>query len=158
MSMMQHIAPASAGTMLLRAARNILGSPLIAPDGEPYPLCDRQAATYASHCVKFLAGERRILPLLLNNLSSFPLDWGLVMRDILVPNLDPDHRSQVAAICDAALIAEETRTSAVHRRSENYVTIKHFVGMVFSHLRHDYIGCIRGWEVIMATFTAEFLS
>lgn len=151
----RHITPAAAGTMLHRAARNVAGSPPTAPDGQAYPLADRQAATYAGNCVQFLGGEHRMLPLLFHNLPAYPLDRDLVLRDILLPHLVPGQRAQVSGICEAIVQAEENKLKAVNRRTENSVPIKHFVGMVFSHVRHDYIGCIKGWEA--SVYTVCFL-
>lgn len=148
-SMMRYIAPSTAAPMLLRAARNIMTSLQILPH-EHLNLSEEEAqsAAYASYCANMLlAGDERVLPYFITHTSCFPLDFGPVLLDSLVPLLHNRGQESLTDSCNSALAAEEEAARTVNRRSGSSGHVKYFIGMLFVHVKQSYMGCITGWEV-----------
>lgn len=148
-SMLRYIVPSPAAPMLLRAARNILGSLRMLPhDATDVSEAHCQAAMYASYCVNILfTNDDEDIHHLVNHLSDFPLDLGPVLYDTFAPLLQPRRAQVLMDDCKDAIASEETTGKPPKKRSGTSQHVKYFVGMVFEHARQGYLGCIKGWEV-----------
>lgn len=130
--------------MLLRAAQNILVS-LRLVTNEVMSSPDGQAAAYACNLVLTILMVGVSINSFIDHISDFPLDLGPVLRERLVPLVHWANREPVLSRCGAAVKAEEDAAKETKLRSET--SVQHFVGMVFHHAKHNYIGCVVGWEV-----------
>ena len=142
--MVQYISPCRSDQMLLRAAHNILVSLRLIPSNAMLS-SDGQAAAYACNIVLAIMMDGVSLNSFFDHISAFPLDIGPVLSDGLTSLVEPRNRESIYSRCEAALRAEEDAAKLTKLRSE--MSVQHFVGMVFQHAKHKYIGCIISWEV-----------
>lgn len=145
----EYTRPASAAAMLSRAANNLImfmryertyGQNMTSP----WSLETHEAAFYAMSCWVLMANQaEQFAPC---PPEAKPLDTVAVIVDGICPSLEPISRRIVSSRCDKMMEMDEARATEIHRRSM-YPHVKHFVGLTFRHARHNYVGCIFGWDV-----------
>lgn len=145
---MRFIRPASTASMVIRASRNILASFSFLPPIESISEGDLHTAFYAGLTVNLIfVNDRRYLLHIMKHIVHFPLDILSVLTDALAPGLSPPIQEQLLASCRAAHEDEDEAAASVTLRSKLSTHIKHFVGMIFRHVKYEYIGYIYGWGV-----------
>lgn len=145
----QYLSPCPAAPMLLRAARNILGSyRLLLPDSSTVPEADIRASINAALSIQLLlTNEPRFISPMIQHILLRPLDCATVLSNTLAPLLQPRAQEMLEAACKSVLKEEEEAAAVISLRSSATVQIKFFVGMVFEHIKFGYLGCIIRWEV-----------
>ncbi|PFH49695.1 hypothetical protein AMATHDRAFT_147095 [Amanita thiersii Skay4041] len=137
------LVPCEARPMLLRASRNILAAfqedvTLEYDDGHP--------AMLAAITIQLLLQvEPRFLIGLMAAIDIRPLDCVTLFLNKLSRFLSPGHRSLLERICDSILTSEADLAAFRGCRMDG-MNVKYFVGMIFKHVRFDYLGCIIGWD------------
>ncbi|KAF9245807.1 YccV-like-domain-containing protein [Melanogaster broomeanus] len=143
-SMLRYIRPASTASMVTRASRNIMSS-LSHP--EDVSEVDLHTALYVGLSVNLIfMNDWRHLVTIMKHIDRFPLDILAVLTDALAPGLNPSIRKQLLASCKAAHEDEDETAASVTLRSTLSTPIKHFVGMIFKHVRYEYTGYIYRWD------------
>ena len=144
----RYIQPANTASMVIRASRNILASFSFLPPTESVSQGDLHTAFYVGLTVNLIfMNDRRYLLNIMKHITHFPLDILSVLTDALAPGLSPPIQEQLLGSCKAAHEDEDETAASVTLRSRLSTPIKHFVGMIFRHVKYEYIGYIYGWEV-----------
>ncbi|KAJ7040436.1 YccV-like-domain-containing protein [Mycena alexandri] len=139
-NLLQYVSPCGASPMLLRAARNILSSFRMMPQG---PIA--QSALYAAVCIHLLlTNEIPLVAHMLSHVDLDPLHCSTFLAD-LQPLLRGGGQQLLETSCRNSLELEEQEASRVHPRTTQ-IQIAHYVGIVFKHRSHNYVGCIVGWD------------
>ncbi|KAF8445612.1 YccV-like-domain-containing protein [Boletus edulis BED1] len=139
--------PATTASMVVRASRNILASFSFLPPMEIISEGDLHTAYYVGLTVNLIfMNDRRYLLNIMKLITHFPLDILSVLTDALAPSLRPPIQAQLLANCKAAHEDEDEASASVTLRSKQSTRIQHFVGMIFRHVKYEYIGYIYGWE------------
>lgn len=150
---MDFISLSTAAPMLLRALRNIGSSLQINPYDLRGPDCE--AVIYAVFCAGLLLSDGPASNL--EFLSNFPLDLSL-LRNTLAPLLQSERKSHLESICDLAIEAEKAAAEVTNRPlGVSNKTVKYFVGLIFEHILHGYVGCITGWDVRLTSAASRFV-
>ncbi|KAJ7170052.1 YccV-like-domain-containing protein [Mycena filopes] len=134
--LVQYVSPCGAAPMLLRAARNVLSS---------FRIEASQSALYAAVCIHLLlTNETQLVSHMLSHVNLDPLYCSTFLAD-LPQLLQGGGQHLLETSCRQALELEEQQALIVHRRTSQ-VPIANYVGMIFKHRSHHYIGCIVGWD------------
>lgn len=146
--------PSPAGPMLLRAARNIVGSFHIMTQAEfdEISQTDYESASYAALCADLvMTNNGRALTHLVDPDWPTRLDVAPVLLDSVAPLLSTMNRSLLERRCRELLNDDEIpRGPSLYHESAKGV--KYFVGLFFTHVAYAYVGCVVGWEpTCMAT-------
>ncbi|KAG2155562.1 YccV-like-domain-containing protein [Suillus clintonianus] len=145
-SMLRYITPASSTSMLVRASRNVLASFSNFPAGA-VPEVVLHTAFYASLVVNVIfMNNHRYLLNIMKHINRFLLDLLPVLVDSLTPLLNPRLQEQLTTHCKAVMEDEKEAAATCHPRSVFTLNVKFFVGMVFKHAAHGYVGYIYGWD------------
>lgn len=140
-NLLQYVSPCGASPMLLRAARNILSSFRMLPMAQI-----AQSALYAAVCIHLLlTNEIPLVAHMLSHVDLDPLHCSTFLAD-LQPLLRGGGQQLLETSCRNSLELEEQEAVRVHPRTTQ-IQITHYVGMVFKHRSHNYVGCIVGWDV-----------
>jgi F-box protein 21 len=145
-SMVRWASPASSTSMLVRASRNILSSVYDFPAGT-VPETVQRTAFYVSLMINviFMNNSRYLLNII-KHINWFLLDLLPVLVDSLTPLLNPDLQEQLTTHCKAIMEDEKEVAITSHPRSALTQEVKFFVGMVFKHGAHGYVGYVYGWD------------
>lgn len=145
-SMLRWISPASSTSMLVRASRNVLASVYSFPAGA-VPEVVLHTAFYASLVVNVIfMNDHRYLLNIMKHINWFLLDLLPVLVDSLTPLLNPHLQEQLTTHCKAIMEDEKEAAATSHPRSALTREVKFFVGMVFKHATHGYVGYVYGWD------------
>ncbi|KAG1754890.1 YccV-like-domain-containing protein [Suillus paluster] len=145
-SMLRYITPASSESMLVRASRNVLASFSNFPEN-PVSEDVLHTAFYASLVVNVIfMNNHRYLSNIINHINRFLLDLLPVLVDSLTPLLNSRLQEQLTTHCKAVIEEEKEAAATSHPRSALTREVKFFVGMVFKHAAHRYVGYIYGWD------------
>lgn len=147
-SMLRWISPASSTSMLVRASRNVLASVYDFPVAAgAVPEVVLHTAFYASLVINviFLNNHRYLLNIM-KHINWFLLDLLPVLVDSLTPLLNPHLQEQLTTHCKAIMEDEKEAATTSHPRSTLTQRVKFFVGMVFKHAAHGYVGYVYGWD------------
>ncbi|KAG2076902.1 YccV-like-domain-containing protein, partial [Suillus decipiens] len=145
-SMLHWISPASSTSMLVRASRNVLASVYSFPAGA-VPEVVLHTAFYASLVVNVIfMHDHRYLLNIMSHIKWFLLDLLPVLVDSLTPLLNPRLQEQLTTHCKAIIEDEKEAAATSHPRSPLTREVKFFVGMVFKHAAHGYVGYVYGWD------------
>ncbi|KAG1757181.1 YccV-like-domain-containing protein [Suillus lakei] len=145
-SMLRYITPASSTSMLVRASRNVLASFSNFPAGA-VPEVVLHTAFYASLVVNVIfMNSHRYLLNIIKHINRFLLDLLPVLVDSLTPLLNQPLQEQLMMHCKAVMEDEKEAATTSHPRSAPAREVKFFVGMVFKHAAHGYVGYIYGWD------------
>ncbi|KAG1885502.1 YccV-like-domain-containing protein [Suillus subluteus] len=138
--------PASSTSMLVRASRNVLASVYDFPAG-PVPEVVLHTAFYASLVINVIfMNNHRYLLNIMKHLNWFLLDLLPVLVDSLTPLLNPHLQEQLTTQCKTIMEDEKEAATTSHPRSALTQEVKFFVGMVFKHAAHGYVGYVYGWD------------
>ncbi|KAG2062271.1 YccV-like-domain-containing protein [Suillus hirtellus] len=141
------ISSASSTSMLLRASRNVLASVNNFPAGAAAPEVELHTAIYASLMINAIfMNDRRYLLNIIKHINRFLLDLLPVLVDSLTPLLHPYLQEQLTTHCNAIMEDEKEAATTFHPRSALTREVKFFVGMVFKHAAHGYVGYVYGWD------------
>jgi F-box protein 21 len=148
-SMLRDFTPASSTAMLVRASRNVLVPFYNFPAGAgAVPEHMLHTAFYASLMVNVIfMNDRGHLLNIMKHINQFLLDLLPVLVDSLAPLLNSHLQEQLTAHCKAVIEDEQDAAATSHPRSALTREVKFFVGMVFKHAVHGYVGYICGWNV-----------
>lgn len=147
-SMLRDFTPASSTAMLVRASRNVLVPFYNFPAGAgAVPEHMLHTAFYASLVVNVIfMNDRGHLLNIMKHINQFLLDLLPVLVDSLAPLLNSHLQEQLTAHCKAVIEDEQDAAATSHPRSALTREVKFFVGMVFKHAVHGYVGYICGWN------------
>ncbi|KAG0707460.1 YccV-like-domain-containing protein [Suillus ampliporus] len=145
-SMIRYITPASSTSMLVRASRNVLASFSNFP-ANPVSEDVLHTAFYASLMVNVIfMNNHRYLLNIMKHINRFLLDLLPVLVDSLTPLLNSHLQEQLTKHCKAVMEDEKEAAATSHPRSTLIREMKFFVGMIFNHAAHGYVGYIYGWD------------
>ncbi|EIN13966.1 YccV-like-domain-containing protein [Punctularia strigosozonata HHB-11173 SS5] len=146
--------PATSGQMLLRAARNIIGSfhAFAGPTAEQISPISQSSAVYAGFAANSMMTPEDVqyAARVAAVSNSYPLDALAVMMDVFAPALHPEPRATVSRMVEQQVEEDRRDSTAVRRRSRLNTTIKYFVGAMFRHNKYEYDGVIVGWDPVCA--------
>ncbi|PCH33952.1 hypothetical protein WOLCODRAFT_160478 [Wolfiporia cocos MD-104 SS10] len=156
------IRPCSVGTILQRAANNIIVCVRWSQRYSQGYFTEKHAwCTYAASCILLLRLQNaQMLPQIMD---SKPLDALAVLRDALCPAVGPLTRTVMEAHSMNLVQTDEEFAQTVWNR-QTHPNICYFVGLVVQHKSTEYKGCIIGWhpfsytrEGLMATMERQRL-
>lgn len=148
-SMLHSITPASSTSMLVRASRNVL-VPFYNFRAGAGAVSEHMLHTafYASLVVDVIfMNDRGHIMNIMKHVDHFLLDLLPVLVDSLAPLLNLHLQEQLTAHCMAVMEVEKDAAATSHPRSALTREVKFFVGMVFKHAVHGYVGYVCGWDV-----------
>lgn len=145
----EYTRPATPDKMLARAYNNIImfmryervyaGNMSL-----PWSLEAHEAAYYATSCSMLLETQNAHFAPTIPDTK--PLDAIAVLLDGMCPALHPIPRASLTSTCYTILEEDEAHAKTVTLRSA-YPAVKFFVGLLFKHAVHQYVGSIYGWHV-----------
>ncbi|KAJ7597503.1 Hemimethylated DNA-binding protein YccV like-domain-containing protein [Mycena floridula] len=139
-AMLTWIRPSNAAQMLLRSARNMMTS--LHTSALPSDLT--RTTTFLTLSLHLLLDRRPghgLAEALVNHAQ--PLDCATCLPTSLSPALTDD---TLSLLCAKVIEDQIQLASNINLRSVQDPPIQYFVGMIFRHRLHNYLGCIMSWD------------
>lgn len=127
----------SAAPMLLRASRNIMTS---ARFNSTQRILSRNGLYIALVIQLLFAAQTSWIQPMIDHAE--PIDCATCIPTVLVPALE--NGKELQAACQKVLASEAEEAAKVKRRPNGLFG---FAGMIFTHRKYEYLGCIFGWDV-----------